>query len=66
MDGEIPELSKGVNVRSYFLGYSKDERGGKMAIHRLTMAIMCFAHGEFANEKRSVEYTFKEVRKQDR
>lgn len=37
-----------------------------MAIHRLTMAIMCFAHGEFANEKRSVEYTFKEVRKRDR
>lgn len=27
-----------------------------MAIHRLTMAIMCFAHGEFANEKRSIEY----------
>ena len=49
-----------------FGGTQKKKEEEKMAIHRITMAIMCFAHGEFANEKRSVEYTFKAMRKRDR
>lgn len=50
-NGEIPELSKWVQCQVIFGNFSKEERGGKMAIHRLTMAIMCFAHGELLMKK---------------